>query len=75
MGNLLRAEDVGQAWLENARGWQITALPVYGQLDQDYIAANEYKYRYFSYYRPLNWVNGVDCVLIQSTEPYRDFRK
>ena len=64
---------MNEDWIETALAWPITALPIYRHGDEAYIAAGEYVYGYFSPYRPLNFVFGVDCVLVRSTEEHHDF--
>lgn len=64
---------MNEQWIETAQNWPITAKPRYQHGDEAYIAAGGYIYGYFSPYRPLNFVFGVDCVLVRSTEEHHDF--
>lgn len=60
-------------WIDTALEWHVTATPVYNAGDEEYIKDKGYNYAYFSPYRPLSFVSGIDCVLVFSTLAGADF--
>lgn len=60
-------------WLDTARAWPVTASPVYRTGDEAFIARGGFRFVYYSPYRPLDFVLGMDCVITKSTEPFREY--